>query len=93
MASKLAQEPEEIDKGIARIEVDVRPDHTGDRVLTFLVVLNENMEPANASLKTGRRLLGIASKLRRRAAELGVPLFAYVRFLREADMEARQQTA
>lgn len=93
VTSKLAAKPESIDRGVARVLVGIRPDHTGEDVLSFQVVLKDSVGLKKPSPKMGDRLLKIASELRRRAAELDVPLRASVRFVVESELRASQSPA
>lgn len=93
VTSKLAAQPESIDKGVSRVLVGVRPDHTGEDVLAVQVVLKDSVGLKKPSPKMGDRLMRIASEIRRRAAELDVPLRASVRFVVESELAASHKSA
>jgi hypothetical protein len=85
--------PAPVGNGVARIMVRVSPDHDGIDSLFFEVVLKDDpklMSPSNA---LGKRVQGIASELRRRAAKQG-PGFAYVSFIAESELpQPKRKTA
>ena len=68
--------------------------HTADpRCDLDYVPLTARPRAGLSSPKMGDRLLKIASELRRRAAELNVPLRASVRFVVESELRASQSPA
>lgn len=82
------------DKGVARVIVGIAPDHDGEERLFFRVVLKDDPSIATPSEELGKRLQRIATALRRRAAELGVPMFAHVDFIAESEIPPqRRKTA
>ena len=90
---KLAAELESVDKGISRVLVGSRFDHTGEPVLAVQVVLKDSVGLKKPSLKMGQRLSRIAAEFSRRAADLDVPWRASVRFIVESDLVASHKPA
>lgn len=91
VAQKLAQALPAIDPGVSRITVDVAPDHTGEDMLFFRVVLKDEAGLTVPSATLGKRLQKIAAVLRKRAAELGLPMFASVSFALESELRPRRR--
>jgi len=95
VARKLAQPLPEIDPDVARISVDIAPDHNGEDMLFFRVVLKDDTSLAAPSAALGKRLNKIAAALRMRAAKEGLPMFASVGFMAESELprQRRRKTA
>lgn len=83
-----------IDPGVARILVEVSPDHEGVDSLFFRVVLKNDLDLTSSNKAAGKRLQRIATALRRRAADHGAG-FAYVNFILESELprSSKRKTA
>ena len=95
VAAQLAKTlPAAVDPGVSRVDVRLGPDHAGEDTLFFTVILKDDGAMDVPSAALGKRVQRISMALRQRAAELGLPMFASVRFLLESDVRPpRRKTA
>jgi hypothetical protein len=91
VAAKLTKPLAGVDKGVSRIDVGLAPDYLGEETLVFRVVLKDAADLRLPSAELGKRLHKISSVLRRRAADLEVPMFASVRFVAESEIQPRRR--
>ena len=83
----------DIDKGVARVLVDVAPDLSGEDRLFLRVVLKDDPSTGKASEALGKRLQRIAGALRQRATKLELPLAASIDFILESELPPKRKTA
>jgi hypothetical protein len=85
LGQALAKPMPSLDSSVARILVEVSPDHEGVDSLFFRVVLKNDLDLTASNKAAGKRLQRIATALCRRAADHGAG-FAYVSFMLESEL-------
>lgn len=82
---QLEKTPGNVDPDVVRLKADIITDQFGLDALLVLVILRDSFALTPPSPSIGQRLERIALRLRQRAMQAGLPLYAFVDFVRESE--------
>jgi hypothetical protein len=91
LEKKLTRPFPKIDKGVVRILAEVAPNSLGEDWLYFRVILKDDPTMTATSEVFGKRIEKISTELRKRAANLNVPMFASVSFVAESEFPPQKR--